>query len=67
MPSPSLTTTYLLAVVSTICSLAVTQSLISNQTAQLVTGLASALVPALLALGHSIVHAHVAAAKVEKP
>ena len=64
MPSPSLSTTYILAVISSIVSLALTQSLITNGTAQLVTGLASTLVPLILALAHSLVHAHVAAAKV---
>jgi hypothetical protein len=59
-----LSTTYILAVIASVVSLALTQSLITNGTAQLVTGLASTLVPLILALAHSLVHAHVQAAHV---
>jgi hypothetical protein len=64
MKTPSLTAGYLIAVVGSIVSLALTQSLITDQTAQLVTGLASILIPGLLSLGHAIFHAHTTAAKI---
>lgn len=64
MPTPSLSTTYILALISTVVGLALTQSLITNSTAQLITGLAAAFVPVILALAHSIFHAHVEAAKI---
>lgn len=64
MPTPSLSTAYILALVATVVGLAVTQGFITNGTAQLVTGLAAAFVPAILALAHTLFHAHVQAAKL---
>lgn len=64
MPAPSLTTTYILALIGTVVGLFVTQNLISNDTAQLVTGLAAVVVPLGLALAHTFFHTHVEAARV---
>lgn len=64
LPTPSLSTTYLLALVTTVAGLAVTQGLITNGTAQLVSGLAAAFVPAILALAHTLFHAHTQAARI---
>lgn len=63
-PTPSLSATYILATISAIVALILTQSLITNATAQLITGFAAILVPLILALAHSLVHAHVQAAHV---
>lgn len=64
MSTPSLTPAYILAVITTVVGLFVTQGLISNGTEKLVTGLAAAFVPLGIALAHSLFHAHVQAAKI---
>lgn len=64
MPTPSLSTAYILALIGTVVGLFVSQNVVTNNTAQLVTGLAAAFVPLGLALAHSIFHAHVEAAKI---
>jgi hypothetical protein len=63
--TPSLTAGYLIALVGTIVSLALTQSLISNTVAQLVTGAASIIIPAVFTLVHGSVHAAHTAATIQ--
>ena len=48
LPPPSLTQAYLAAAVSAITSLTLTQSLITNKTAQLIAGLASIVIPLVI-------------------
>jgi len=64
MPTPSLTTAYILALVATVVALALTQGFITDSTAKLVTGLAAAFVPVILALAHALFHGRVQAAKI---
>jgi uncharacterized membrane protein len=64
VPDPSLTTTYILAVITSVVSLFLTQGLIDNSIAKFVTGLASIIVPLVLAAVHANVKAKVHAARI---
>jgi hypothetical protein len=56
-PQPSPAVTYILAAISSAVSLALTQSLITSQTAQIITGAAAVLVPLVLAALNTLLHA----------
>lgn len=62
MPSPALTPTYLLAAVTTVVTLFVTQNVIDNRTGQLVAGLAGVLIPLGFAIAATILKGHQAQA-----
>lgn len=62
MPTPSLTTEYVLAAIATVVGLFLTQGVIDNKTGQLVTGLASVFVPLGIVLARSIFKGHQAQA-----
>jgi len=60
----SLNVTTIMAAITTIVGLAVTQGFITDHTAQLVTGLASAFAPVIILVAHTFFHANVSAAKI---
>jgi hypothetical protein len=65
MPKPTLTPAYILAAITTVVALFLTQGLIDSKTEKLVTGLAAVLVPAIFVLAHALFHGRVQAATIQ--